>query len=213
MGNWFTKKPGELTPEEKKKRGIFNLAAMMIIVAVCYGTCSIMKSENKANEQRAAKADSIKAAKSAATIKEYLDENGAWSYDSTVNEMDNQTTYHALLVSPDILAFKFPHDGGSQLQLDIRKNNTGSDVILSISKGQFLGAYTGSVRLKFDDEKPVTYNYQEPENGRSDLIFLNNANAIIKKIKASKKLMVECSFFDNGTYSATFDVAKLKWEH
>ncbi|HOY14512.1 MAG TPA: hypothetical protein PLY70_15295 [Saprospiraceae bacterium] len=133
-----------------------------------------------------------------------------WQYKQELNQMDGITNKYAQIQALDDLQFKFPYDGGSQAYLTIRRTKD-IDVYLSISKGQFLSGYNHAVRLKFDEGKPITYNYQDPSDGSNETIFLNREQDIIKRLKSCSRLLIEVEFFDEGVRQLEFKTSDLNW--
>lgn len=136
-----------------------------------------------------------------------------WDYYQKTDEMTEKVSYFATCVSNNQAHFDFPYEGGSRLTLTIRKRNGVNEVILSISKGQFSSSYSGSVKIKFDNEQPRTYTFNEPADYSSDYIFLNGSSSIIAKLKKASKVKIQPPFFQHGQVVFEFDVAGLKWEH
>lgn len=139
---------------------------------------------------------------------------GNWDYYENEDEMDNSKRYFAYTVSKNKLEFEFPYNGGSELILTLRKGKDGTDVILRIDKGQFMGGLFGNevIRVKFDDNKPINFTYSSPDTGSSEVIFINNEKKFISLLKTAKKVKIEPMFFDVGSMIVDFDVDGLEWE-
>ncbi|MGV3529130.1 MAG: hypothetical protein ACO1OO_09560 [Flavisolibacter sp.] len=139
---------------------------------------------------------------------------GNWSYDEDEDKMDGSKSYYAICRSKNEVFFDFPYNGGSKMNIIVRKMDGLNEVLLTISHGQFSSAYShGTGRIKYDDEKPMTYSYSEASSGSSDVIFLKPAKNIITKLKAATSVMVEAPFYDAGKRQFEFDVSGLRWEH
>lgn len=139
--------------------------------------------------------------------------NGEWTYDERTDEMSGKKSFFGYNQSEDVASFSFPYEGGSTLQIVVRKKDGVTDAMLIISKGQFIGSYNGKVRLKFDDEQAYSVGYSETSDGSSETIFLNGASSFISKLKKHKKLKIECEFYDQGRHIFNFNIEKLKWNH
>lgn len=137
-----------------------------------------------------------------------------WKYSESEDKMDGIKHYFASNISTNEIEFDFPYHGGSTLDIVIRNSKNKNEVILAISKGQFMLSIDGSesVKVKFDDEKSETYSYNSAKDASSDVIFLNNSSKFIKKLKASKKVMIESTFFDAGNKIFEFNVEGLVWD-
>jgi hypothetical protein len=133
-----------------------------------------------------------------------------WSYTSDVDKMTSQEISFATCESINTADFKFPYDGGSSFQLTIRKESNKRYVTLSVSKGQFVGNYNSNIRVKFDNNKVENYNYVEPNDGSSDVIFINNESKFINKLKKATILKIEAEFYQEGRIVIEFNVAGLK---
>lgn len=138
-----------------------------------------------------------------------------WSYNESTDKMTSKVSYFAKAQSTNKVHFEFPYNGGSTFFLTVRKKDGGTDVILSISKGQFVGTLSDDsyVRVKFDEEEPVRYSFNGSSSGSSDLIFLENEKRFISKLKKSKKLMIDAEFYQAGRQVAEFDTEGFVWDH
>lgn len=136
-----------------------------------------------------------------------------WQYSEEKDKMSGKTNYFAFSTSTNKLEFEFPYQGGSTFTLVIRNMGQGNNVMLGVSKGQFMGSIMGSqyLRVKFDDEQPVNYPYNSPQDASSTSIFLTNEATFISKLKKAKKLMIEAPFFNAGRQIIYFNVDGFKW--
>ncbi|MGQ0739123.1 MAG: hypothetical protein ACT4OJ_08710 [Bacteroidota bacterium] len=136
-----------------------------------------------------------------------------WDYSEEKDEMTEKVRYFASCISTNTAYFDFPYDGGSNLNLLIRKMNGRNEVILRISKGQFGSSYSSTVKIKFDEEQPKIYGFNEAADGSSDYIFLNGGPSIILKLKNSKKVKIQPPFYQEGQVVFEFNTDGLKWEY
>ena len=138
-----------------------------------------------------------------------IDENKAiqskWEYKQDKDELRNSATYEAMLSSNNAVNFGFPYESSS-MYLTLRKDpKYGNDVIFTVN-GQFNSCYDScKISVKFDDNKLETYR-MVIENQKS-------MKAFVSKLKKSKKLIVEASFYDYGKGQFTFDTQGLEWKH
>ena len=138
-----------------------------------------------------------------------------WSLSEITDKMTSVKKYYAVCKSTNTIEFQFPYQGGSYFTLTVRNSGKGNEVVINVSKGQFMPSLNSeeSVKVKFDDGKPIDYTYLSASDGSSDVIFLNNENNFIKKLKVSKKLMIETTFFNEGSKIMEFDINGLNWKH
>jgi len=136
-----------------------------------------------------------------------------WAYSEEKDKMEGTTIYFASCISTNKIDFAFPYDGGSYFTLWIRKSTIGNEIILEVSKGQFIAGFmsTSSLKVKFDGEKPVNFQYNSPNDGSMNQIFIENPNKFLKKLKKSKTLMIEASFYNEGNRVIEFNVEGLVW--
>jgi len=147
-------------------------------------------------------------------VKKEVEKKSNWKYAVDTDKMSGTKRYFASTTSTNEIEFEFPYDGGSTFQLVVRNMGKRNEVLLSVSKGQFMTSIGSSekIRIKFDDEKPFYVGYNSADDGSMDIIFLNSANKIINKLKKAKKVMIEAPFYDAGRQIIYFDVEGLKWD-
>lgn len=180
-----------------------NLLSALAISAMCIFAVASGSSETEKTEN--------------ATSNAKINEKGVkenWEYSEDENKMDGTKQYFAQTTSTNQVDFAFPYDGGSNMDIIVRKTGKASEVLLLISKGQFMGSIGGSskAKVKFDDQSPVSYSYESAGDGSGDVIFLNNATNFISKLKDSKKVMIELTFFNEGNKILEFDTEGLEWD-
>lgn len=185
----------------------------LLLIAIVFASCTNDRAATKSAIATQADLDSIEKPYSGPEKIMHVAPSN-WTYEETVDKMDNKKNLFASCTSTNQVYFDFPYSGGSTFTLMIRNANKSNEVLLSVSKGQFSTGIDGSRgRIKFDDEKPISISYTEPEDSRSDLIFLSPERMIINKLKKAKKVMIETEFFQEGRKSAEFDVEGLTWNH
>lgn len=140
---------------------------------------------------------------------------GNWNYTQDVDKMEGNTRYFASTRSTNVEHFKFPFDGGSHFTLTVRNMSGHNEVLISVSKGNFIPSVMGdeTVKVKFDTGTPSTYVYNSPEDISTDLIFIDKADKFLEDLKTAKKLLIEATFFDEGTRYMEFDVEGIEWAH
>lgn len=139
-----------------------------------------------------------------------------WIYADDIDNMTSKKRYFAYNMSSDTIDFLFPYEGGSTFKLAIRNIDNENQLLMICSKGQFMPSYgTGEiVRVKFDNENPLNVYYTVPTDGSTNIIFLDEINnQLISKLKTSKKIIIEATFYNEGNKQISFNVQGLKWDH
>ncbi len=136
-----------------------------------------------------------------------------WTYEESKDKMTNESSFFASSTSTNTIEFQFPYNGGSNFSLTVRNKGKENEIIIQVSKGQFMPSISGdeTLRVKFDDEKPEVYTYNGAADGSADYIFLNESEQFLKKLKTAKKVMIEAPFYEAGRQFMEFDVAGLTW--
>jgi hypothetical protein len=136
-----------------------------------------------------------------------------WLYEEDADKMTGDKSYYAICESTNTIEFDFPYNGGSTMGIQVRNRGKGNDVLITISKGQFMSNYDNSefLRAKFDDEQPMNLSYIETADNSSDVIFVASANKFIAKLKTAKKLMLEAPFYDAGRQIGEFNLEGFEW--
>lgn len=138
--------------------------------------------------------------------------NNEWEYDTSVDKMTSNTTKFAIITSNESLTLDFPYDGINSGYLQLRKKNGVLNILIRIDKGQISGGYENDyVKVRFDDGKAITFSYASPEDGSSDLIFIENEMKFLSKLKKSKKTLIALPLYQNGTQILEFNTENLKW--
>jgi hypothetical protein len=136
-----------------------------------------------------------------------------WSYREDLDPMTSTTDYFASVTSTNELDFEFPYNGGSTGTLTVRNVGEGNEVVLQISKGQFMMSFGDkSLTVRFDDKPPMTVGYNGTSDGSSDTIFLNSSQNLINNLKTAKKMLIEVEFYNEGNQILEFDVEGFKWD-
>lgn len=166
---------------------------------------------NESSSKKGIAEDSITVDNAGLKEKDVIASN--WSYSENEDAMTSDKMFFATTESTNVLNFDFPYNGGSTAQLIIRFMNNSNNVILKISKGQFLSSLSDDayLRIKFDEEKPVNFGYTKPTDGSVGWLFINSSKQFLDKLKGAKKLMIEAPFFQEGRQILYFNVKELDW--
>lgn len=132
---------------------------------------------------------------------------GRWIYEET------STGYKAFTVSPDVLNFKFPYEGGSTATLTLRRRSGETHVYIEVSKGQFNRSFqSGTARVRFDNQPAVSYPLVAAANGRANILFFANEQQLIDQLKKARTMVVTVEFAGQDTRDITFGTANLRWK-
>jgi len=137
--------------------------------------------------------------------------NNSWEYNQSIDKMTSKPTKFAHLISNESLDLEFPYDGANYGQLTLRKKD-GLDIYLRIDKGQITGGYDNNIiTIRFDKERPIKFSYSEPQDGSSNIIFINNESKFLSKLKKSKKILISLPLYHEGNQILEFNTVDLKW--
>ena len=182
-----------------------NLKIILLLMPFIWSSCKTgLTSEEKAEAERLYQQNEIEKRENALP-----DSN--WVYHEQIDEMTGEKSFYATCTSRNKVEFGSPYQGGSRLDLTIRNSEKRNLVMIRISEGLIQSDRT--VRIKFDEKKPINCSYQFPSDGSSDVIFINDANKIIQHTKTADSAMVEVPFYQEGSRIFYFKFDKLNWEH
>lgn len=205
----------ELVEENKNKSSntgskIFITVIAIFIILLIIGTCS--KSSIKNEEKSIDKTSNLD--NSPTVTEDTIPKN--WFYKSTTNKMTDVITNTATTTSTNLVDFDYPYNGGVRFSFCLRKNTKTKeiDIMLIGDNCQFMPNLNDekTVKIRFDNKDLYEVGYSESSSGSSNVIFLNNVYKIIAKLKASKKIMIEAEFYNDGKKIIEFDVFNLKWD-
>lgn len=175
---------------------------------------SVMKKDETKATTTEATSSSDKPESSAPPAAETPKPKENWSYSESEDKMSNDKTYFASTKSTNTVEFDFPYNGGSSFNLILRSKEGQTDVLVKVSKGQFMTSFSNdkTVRVKFDDGSPENFNYGSSTTGESELIFILSEKKFIEKLKKAQKVMIEAEFYQEGRQIMEFDVSGLNWD-
>jgi hypothetical protein len=135
----------------------------------------------------------------------------SWEYSEEVDKMTSKTIKFASIISNESLNLDSPYDGMNYGRLCVRKKE-GLNIYVSVDKGQISGEYDNHyIMVRFDEEKAMRFDYNEPQDNSSDLIFIDNETKFLSKLKKSKKVLISLPFYQNGNQILEFNTSDLKW--
>lgn len=199
------------------KKGLVITAGALLFIGACVAV--VDKNENASGTTE--NMDTIPTANSESTYDSMKGQvepqapKSAWSYNESIDEMTDRTTYLASVVSENSVYFDFPYQGGSTLTFTLRDSpQYGKDAYIRISTGQFNSSYNGTtIKMRIDDKPAQTINCSEASDNSTDLLFLRGYNKIVKALKGAKTMKISAEFFSEGVRTFTFDVSGLEWNH
>ena len=134
-----------------------------------------------------------------------------WQYHQSIDKMTSKSTKFAEIISNESLNLEFPYDGVNYGRLTLRNKN-GLNIYLSIDKGQISGGYDNNfITVRFDEEKPIKFSYSEPQDGSSDVVFIDNEVKFLSKLKKSKKVLISLPLYHEGNQILEFNTIDLQW--
>jgi hypothetical protein len=140
------------------------------------------------------------------------DAGSSWSYSSDKDEVRNATNQYASLTSDNKVDFDFPYNGGSTLAMTIRHDHRGDNVILEISKGQFVCGLDGCSGEMNVDGSARHLTLDGAADGSANTLFARGEPGIIKALKSGKKIIIELPFYQSGNRQFTFTTKQgLVW--
>lgn len=173
------------------------IASIAVVSITSCGSSSAKPSDGKSNDN--------------VIVDDNKSDTKAWEYDSTTDKMGS-TTQIARVLANDLVNLEFPYNGGSQAKILIRKESGPTEILFVIDKGQIDTDIDGTyIKIKFDDESPKKWSMSTSSDGSRDVLFFNNEISLLKKIKESKKIVLEIPFYQNGNQQFVFNTADLKW--
>ena len=195
--------------KQKKKTSIWAWLGLVLIVLAGIGMCSEKSINGKAK-------NSTQEVVESETDKPLDEVKTNWVYKKNKDEMRGIESRFATNVSTNQVEFDFPYNGGSNLTLTVRETGNEKDILIGISKGQFIcGINDCKFAFKFDDGAVESITMTHPENYASDIMFVSydkTEDKIIEKLKTSKKLIIEAPFYQEGRKQFTFNVSGFEWK-
>lgn len=139
-----------------------------------------------------------------------------WNFTFAKDEMTDSKNIWAKIRSDNYISQEFPYEGETYATITVRyMKKYGYDVLIQITKGQIVGnEFNGSnyVTVRFDDNAPKKYYFNEAEDGSPDIVFLNKHSEFIKQCKQAKDIKVEIPMYQAGRPIFSFHVDEpLTW--
>lgn len=138
-----------------------------------------------------------------------------WLYNTSSDSMSGKAVHTAHVESTNSFNFDFPYSGAQKATLRVRHHpRWGNDIMFSIDKGQILcHSFSGCpIRVRFDDEKAVTYDGTEPDDNSSEMVFLPAYATLTAKMAKAKIMRIEVNVYQQGSVVGEFNVEGFKPE-
>lgn len=135
---------------------------------------------------------------------------GSWVYHNQADELTSKSVRQAVIDSQNLVEFKFPYNGAQRGTLIVRHHpRHGKDIILSISKGQFLCRSYADCKVKvvFDDGKVESFSGGESSDNDTTVVFIKNYDRFYAKLKKAKRVRVSTEVYQEGAPVFDFNVA------
>lgn len=160
-------------------------------------------------------ADSTAKADELAHQNKLLNGTGAWQYNEKEDALTSKKVYHAVLQSDNSLYLNAPYDGGTECYIELRNKDGENDVIVSVSKGQFLVDVVDgeTIKVRFDSSAAETYRCSGAADYNTTMLFVNDTGRFIARLKKAKKVLIRAGFYDNGLQDMEFFAKGLEWKH
>lgn len=206
---------GAAKPVRRSKKGLVIFSLLLLTLISVLTTVGLVTPPPETKSASSA-LEPVSAQVAEVTIEEKAEEttNRGWRYELFDDNMSGKKGQLAFIEANERLHFDFPYNGGSKAILFLRKHpRSGSDVMLSVSKGHFLcNSYDGcSVLIRFDDATSVKYKASSPSDHSVTTLFLEPAPQIIKALRKARTVRVEAEFYQSGSKVMTFEAANLDW--
>jgi hypothetical protein len=136
-----------------------------------------------------------------------------WEYSEEEDKMGRGKIHYASIASDETVNFDFPYQGAQHATLTVRRGGkNGLSIMLSIERGQFGCGIEGcNLKVRFDGGKPFSVHASEPSDNSTEMVFLNGEASLLSRIKKSKRMQVESSFYQQGSHVFTFQTAGLEF--
>lgn len=137
-----------------------------------------------------------------------------WSYTTSEDKVRGGKSQFAWTSSTNTVDFDFPYNGGSRLDINIRRRpSDGLTAYLTIDKGQMLcdvndGCYA---MVRFDGGKARRFSMMGPSDYSSETVFIEDAETFLNRLRKSKTAVVELEFYQAGRPQFEFNTAGLEW--
>ncbi len=222
-----SEKSEDTTPDNQSNSYIWivvGIFAVFILIVIAFSKSC----DNKRNEALALsaadsteilleaerKTDSIMAeAEHKAMLSEGMERQ--WNFRKEMDEMTDSENVWASIISDNSKYLGSPY-GQTFCRLTVRyMKKWGVDVLVQLTSGQIHGSkYSDEnyVMVRFDDNQPIKYWFDEAADASSDCVFIRKTSDFIAHCKKAKTIKVEVPIFQAGRPVFTFELdSPLEW--
>ena len=206
----------------KKKKGClkwFLIGVAIIIALIVIVSLSGSEGKTKTNENKTeSNVEKNQQEKLNALNKETtrIVDSVTWRIQTSIDEMTDSENIWATIRSDNYINQDFPYEGKTYASITVRyMKKYGYDILIDIDRGQIVGSDfngTNFVRVRFDEETPKKYYFNNAADYSTETIFLKNAKEFMEKCKHANSIKVEIPLYNAGNSVFSFHVDKpLNW--
>lgn len=127
----------------------------------------------------------------------------SWHYETAANKLTDKSYVVASSRSDNTFSFSFPYKGNTKAALAIRNERDYPEVMFAIERGQLVCSSCALV-VRFDDEDPIDFGATRSNDGRTNLVFIDDGVQFALKALTAKRIRVEFVAFKEGVHVADF---------
>lgn len=170
------------------KKSLIYLLAMLFIV-------SCNKNASNGNNGKYIDVDSVMLDETSNAM-DFSD--SCWAYNYVKDNIMNDTTKWALLVSKNQVEQEFPYEGGTYALVTLKKSDKyGKNAIITINQGVIYKAEEDCIFVKFDSNEPIRYTFLSPSNGSKDKLLIRESNDFVQRIAKAENIKIELPLYEN----------------
>ena len=142
---------------------------------------------------------------------EQLPIENTWQYENVIDDTSGKKFIGGYVTSNNNYELDPPYSGGTSAYLMLNKHpRFGTKVTIQVNTGQLHCQYNDCyVDVRFDDEEVIKQYVNGAADSSNNMYFFRNTNKVINKIKSSKKMYVELTFFQQGAKTFEFNTENL----
>jgi hypothetical protein len=134
-----------------------------------------------------------------------------WNFSNSIDEMTSEKTLLAHITSTDIADLDFPYQGGTEMNLFIRKTNGEYDAYIGVTSGQLQTDYDDPVLVvRFDNDEPLNFTVSESADSDPTILFFDDAKTFVDRLEKSKSIKIQCIFYNQGVHVYNFKTKGFK---
>ncbi len=138
-----------------------------------------------------------------------------WDFSFEKDPMTGSKNIWARIISTNEIEQGAPYFSTNAIITIRYMKKWGYDALIRISSGQIYGnEYSDEnyVMVRFDDDKPIKYWFNEAADGSSESVFIRKKSDFIARCKKAKRIKVEVPLYQGGRPIFEFSVDEpLKW--